>query len=68
MTISAMGLRLMFLIKLELNLIEIIRGEKGKGHFYKVMGVLVKVKGALFLCKMGFFYKVKGAHFGYLKK
>ena len=29
----------------------LIIGEKGKGHFYKWIGALVKVKGALFLCK-----------------
>ena len=31
----------------------LIRGEKGKGHFYKLIGALVKVKRALFLCKKG---------------
>ena len=39
----------------------LIRGGKGKGHFNKIIGALVKVKGELFLCK-------KGALFGYLNK
>ena len=35
----------------------LIRVEKGKGHFYKLIGALVKVKGALFLYKKGHFLK-----------
>ena len=54
----------------------LIRVEKGKGHVYKLIGALVKVKGALFLCKKGHFSYVKrgtlpmqkGALFGCLKK
>ena len=37
-----------------------IRGGKGRGHYYKLIGAL--------LCKKGAYYKVKGALFGYLKK
>ena len=33
----------------------IIRGGKGKGHFDILIGALVKVKSALFLCKKGHF-------------
>ena len=29
--------------------------EKGKRHFYKLIGAFVNVKGALFLCKKGHF-------------
>ena len=33
----------------------LIRGGKEKGHLQKLIGALVKVKGAPFLCKTGYF-------------
>lgn len=41
----------------------LIRVEKGKGYFYKLIGALFKVKRALFLCKKGHFPYVKKGHF-----
>ena len=44
------------------------RVEKGKGHVYKLIGALVKVKGTLFLCKKGHFSYVKRGTFRVLEK
>ena len=52
-------------VRVKIKLV-LIRGGKGKGHFYKLIGALVKVKGALFLCKKGHFWgtwKVGGCAF-----